>query len=399
MNSVASALRSGPRYLVSPWPWRAVSYVVLGGILSSITVLGIVPVLVLGPTRRLRAALWEPLLRVHCTRLRLIDPALADSADIRVRAAADNGRLPSLRQFAYVVGTAVSGGVVFVLATLACVVVAMLLVAPWLVRDDYFDLGPWIVDTTSQAWFVAAGGLLAGAVLLFVLGGWAALEAATARVLLVSDTDRWRQEAERIENSRSGLLEAEGFERELLESELHDRVQHRLVALSMSLGLAEAKDTDGPTGCLAANAHRQVDETLAELRAVLRGFSPRALVDRGLEPALVDLAADMPLEVTFDIRSGRHRLPPAVEHMSYVLVAEALTNIARHSDAYRVAVRGARTGSMWILSITDDGPGGAHISPGHGLDRLTRRVAALDGTLTLTSPPGGPTTLRMECPV
>ncbi|WP_040837487.1 sensor histidine kinase [Nocardia brevicatena] len=402
MNSVASALRAGPRYLVSSWPWRTVIYVALGGVLALVTLIGIVPLLALGLTRRLRAALWEPVLRAHCARLRLIDPVLAIRADARVRAAADNERLPSVRQLAYAVGAAVSGGAAFVLAALASAIVAILLVAPRLVRDDHFDLGPWTVDTASRAWPVAAIGFLAGVVLLVLLGCWAALEGAAARALLISDSDRWRHEAERIESSRSGLLEAEGFERELLESELHDRVQHRLVALSMSLGLTEAKDENGPAGRLAADAHRQVDETLAELRAVLRGFSPRALVERGLEPALVDLAADMPLDVTFDLEGGpdtHNRLPSAVEHMSYVLVAEALTNVARHTDAHRVVVHGARAGSTWTLRITDDGPGGAHIPPGHGIDRLTRRVAALDGTLTMTSPPGGPTTLRMECPV
>jgi signal transduction histidine kinase len=133
---------------------------------------------------------------------------------------------------------------------------------------------------------------------------------------------------------------------------------------------------------------------------VLLGYSPRALIERGLAPALADLVADVPLDV--DVRldglSGR-RLPTPVEHMSYVLVSEALTNAVRHAQAQQVIVRGDRAGGMWLLSVADDGVGGAQLSVGRGLDRLRGRLGALDGTLTVTSPVGGPTTIRMECPV
>ena len=394
---MGSALRTGPRYFFSPWPWRALLAVVCGGVLSALTVIGLVPVLLLGLTRSLRAALWEPMLRLHCMRLRLIDSDAAVRAETRVREASAAHRLPTLRHVTYIVATAVFGGAVVCLAALGFSVAAVLLVAPIIVRDDYFDFGPWVIDNSTAAWITAGVGLLATLLLLILVGAWSALEALLARSLLTPESDRWRHEAVRIESSRSALLEAEGFERELLESELHDRVQHRLVALSMNLGLTEAQDANSPAGRLAAEAHRQVDETLGELRAVLRGFSPRVLAERGLEPALTDLAADLPLDIHIDL--DNNRLPPAVEHMSYVLVAECLTNVARHADAARVDVRGSRTGSRWILNVTDNGPGGAHIVDGHGLDRLQRRLAALDGQLTVTSPPGGPTTIRMECTV
>ncbi|WP_245670660.1 sensor histidine kinase [Nocardia flavorosea] len=397
VTAMGAALRTGPRFLISTWPWRALLAVVCGAVLSALTVIGVVPIVLLGLTRSLRVALWEPMLRLHCMRLRLIDPDTAVRADTRVREASAAQRLPTFRHITYIVATAVFSGVVFCLAALGFSVAAVLLAAPIIVRDDYFDFGPWVIDDNAAAWTSAGVGLLATLVLLVLLGAWSALEALLARSLLTPDADRWRHEAVRIESSRSALLEAEGFERELLESELHDRVQHRLVALSMNLGLTEAQDADGPAGRLAAEAHRQVDDTLSELRAVLRGFSPRVLSERGLEPALTDLAADLPLDIHIDLDSNR--LPPAVEHMSYVLVAECLTNVARHTDAARVDVRGQRTGPRWILNVTDNGPGGAHIVDGHGLDRLRRRLAALDGQLTVTSPTGGPTTIRMECAV
>lgn len=399
-DSVGAALRTGPRYLGTRWPWRSLACLVVAGILSCATVIGIVPVLLLGLTRRLRTALWEPMLRAHCARLRLIDPSVAERAGAEVRTSADEQRVPTVRHVAYVLAAAVSGGVAALLAVFAVVIVGVLLAAPLVVRDDRFDLGAWTVETVSGAWGLALCGVVVLALLAVVAGGWAAAEAQLARLLLGFDADPWRLEAARLETTRSALLDAEGSERALLESELHDRVQHRLVALSMSLGLAEAADADGPAGRLAADAHRQVDETLAELRAVLLGYSPRALIERGLAPALADLVADVPLDV--DVRLdglSDRRLPAPVEHMSYVLVSEALTNAVRHARARHVTVRGGRVGGTWVLTVADDGVGGAQLAAGRGLDRLRGRVGAVDGTLAVTSPVGGPTTIRMECPV
>lgn len=399
-DSVGAALRTGPRYLGTRWPWRSLACLVVAGILSCATVIGIVPVLLMGLTRRLRTALWEPMLRAHCARLRLIDPSVAERADAEVRTSADEQRVPTVRHVAYVLAAAVSGGVAALLAVFAVVIVGVLLAAPLVVRDDRFDLGAWTVETVSGAWGLALCGVVVLALLAVVAGGWAAAEAQLARLLLGFDADPWRLEAARLETTRSALLDAEGSERALLESELHDRVQHRLVALSMSLGLAEAADVDGPAGRLAADAHRQVDETLAELRAVLLGYSPRALIERGLAPALADLVADVPLDV--DVRLdglSDRRLPAPVEHMSYVLVSEALTNAVRHARARHVTVRGGRVGGTWVLTVADDGVGGAQLAAGRGLDRLSGRVGAVDGTLAVTSPVGGPTTIRMECPV
>ncbi|MBU4616251.1 sensor histidine kinase [Prescottella equi] len=399
-DSVGAALRTGPRYLGTRWPWRSLACLVVAGILACATVIGIVPVLLLGLTRRLRTALWEPMLRAHCARLRLIDPSVAERADAEVRTSADEQRVPTVRHVAYVLAAAVSGGVAALLAVFAVVIVGVLLAAPLVVRDDRFDLGAWTVETVSGAWGLALCGVVVLALLAVVAGGWAAAEAQLARLLLGFDADPWRLEAARLETTRSALLDAEGSERALLESELHDRVQHRLVALSMSLGLAEAADADGPAGRLAADAHRQVDETLAELRAVLLGYSPRALIERGLAPALADLVADVPLDV--DVRLdglSDRRLPAPVEHMSYVLVSEALTNAVRHARARHVTVRGGRVGGTWVLTVADDGVGGAQLAAGRGLDRLRGRVGAVDGTLAVTSPVGGPTTIRMECPV
>lgn len=400
-GSVSAALRGGPRYLATRWPWLSLVCLVVAGLLSAITFLGALPVLLLGVTRRLRAGLWEPMLRAHCARLRLVDPAVAAHADRKILASAQENRLPTVRHVAYVALAAVSGALATTVAFFGVTVVVVLLAAPLVARDDHFDLGPWTVDTVAGAWMLTAAGFVCAVLLLLLAGGWAALESVMARQLLGFDADPWRVAAARLETARTGLLDAERSERALLESELHDRVQHRLVALSMSLGLAEAVDENGPAGRLASDAHRQVDETLAELRAVLLGYSPRALIDKGLEPALADLVANVPLEVTIalDGLGSSGRLPPPVEHMSYVLVSEALTNAVRHARARQVTVRGARIDGGWAMTVTDDGVGGAHTRPGGGLDRLGRRLEALDGTLVVTSPQAGPTTIRMECPI
>ncbi len=221
-DSVGAALRTGPRYLGTRWPWRALACLVVAGILSCATVIGIVPVLLLGLTRRLRTALWEPMLRAHCARLRLIDPSVAERAGAEVRTSADEQRVPTVRHVAYVLAAAVSGGVAALLAVFAVVIVGVLLAAPLVVRDDRFDLGAWTVETVSGAWDwrCARGGArppwrcrrwLGGC------GGAAGPTAARVRCRPVASRGR------RLETTRSALLDAEGSERALLESELHDR--------------------------------------------------------------------------------------------------------------------------------------------------------------------------------
>ncbi len=151
----------------------------------------------------------------------------------------------------------------------------------------------------------------------------------------------------------------------------------------MSLGLAEAADADGPAGRLAADAHRQVDETLAELRAVLLGYSPRALIEGGgLAPALADLVAGRPAGRRRPTRRAvRSGLARAVEHMSYVLVSEALTRGSARSGAARHGRGGGRVGGTWVLTVADDGGSGAHSSR-----RARPRQAAWSSSAPSTEP-------------
>jgi signal transduction histidine kinase len=195
-------------------------------------------------------------------------------------------------------------------------------------------------------------------------------------------------------------LSAVEQERRRIESDLHDRVQHRLVALALTLGIAEDLHGDDETGRLAADAHRQLDDTLAELRSVLLGILPRALTEHGLVAAVVDLIGPYPLPVSADF--GRtetpRRLPAALEQAAYLVINEALTNVVKHASATIVTIEADRQEGLWWIMIRDDGRGGATVGTGRGLAALTARAEAVNGTLTVDSPAGGPTEVRMRCP-
>jgi signal transduction histidine kinase len=232
-------------------------------------------------------------------------------------------------------------------------------------------------------WVVVAAAILLG---LHAVGNYAARGSRLARRVEV------------LETTRSGAVDAQDAELRRIERDLHDGAQARLVALGMSLGLAEQKLASDPEGAmqLVAEARVGVGEALQELRDLARGIHPPVLADRGLAAALATLAdrSALPVTVAVDLDG---RLPPAVESAAYFVAAEALANAAKHSGADRIAIDVTRRGDVLRVEIEDDGRGGADPAGG-GLTGLRRRVEALDGTLAVTSPPGGPTVVRAELP-
>lgn len=214
-----------------------------------------------------------------------------------------------------------------------------------------------------------------------------------------------------LTQTRAGAIAAHEAELGRIERDLHDGTQARLVALSMRIGLARRAVEADPKGArtLLDDAQRQAEEALAELRHVVRGIRPPILADRGLPGAVRALAAASGLRVTViadEIDTGP-RAPAAVEAAAYFVVAEALTNAARHSGSDRAEIRLAREGAWLRVTVRDEGKGGATQIPpasaiagagGSGLPGMHRRVAALDGRLTVTSPPGGPTIIEAELP-
>jgi signal transduction histidine kinase len=144
-------------------------------------------------------------------------------------------------------------------------------------------------------------------------------------------------------------------------------------------------------------AHEEAKRALQDLRDLARGLHPAVLTDHGLEAALPALAARCPIPTRVDVAVSP-RPAPAVESAAYFVVSEALTNVARHSQAANVQVTARRDGDLLTIDVRDDGTGSARVVPGGGLAGLTDRVEALDGRLTVSSPEGGPTVVHVEIP-
>ncbi|HSK36785.1 MAG TPA: histidine kinase, partial [Actinomycetota bacterium] len=218
--------------------------------------------------------------------------------------------------------------------------------------------------------------------------------------LLGPSQSQLRARVEALQASRDRAVDAAEAVRRRIERDLHDGAQQRLVALAKDLGMARAtleSESDPPAAtALVGEAHEEAKRALAELRDLARGIHPAVLADRGLDAAISALAARSPVPVGVDVTTGR--LPDPVESAAYFVVAEALANAAKHAQAAEIGVHIARHRDLLIVEVIDDGVGGADPSKGSGLRGLADRVAAVDGHLTVTSPPGGPTVIRAELP-
>jgi signal transduction histidine kinase len=208
-----------------------------------------------------------------------------------------------------------------------------------------------------------------------------------------------RARIEELRTSRARLVEAGDAERRRLERNLHDGAQSRLVALAIKLRLARARAEGEPQiATLLDESSAELQASLDELRELARGIHPAVLTDRGLRLALETLAsrAPVPVEVAGEIDDD---LPPPVATAIYFVVSEALANVAKYARARRAAVTVELGAGRAVVEVADDGVGGADIARGSGLRGLSDRVAALDGRLELSSPPGGGTRLRAEFPL
>ncbi|WP_394618890.1 sensor histidine kinase [Lentzea sp. JNUCC 0626] len=236
-------------------------------------------------------------------------------------------------------------------------------------------------------------------------GPLARLNAVVTRSLLgTSEQVRLRARVAHLATTRAENIDAQAGELRRIERDLHDGAQARLVSLGMSLGLAKQVLEDDPQAVrrMLSDAQAVTADALAELRDLVRGIHPPVLADRGLDGALRALALTNPVETTVDTRLPG-RLPAPVESAAYFAVSEALSNAMKHAHANLVRIeveftpRTADTGEL-VLRVTDDGRGGADVNAGQGLRGVARRLAAFDGTLTVHSPPGGPTEIRMSLP-
>jgi PAS domain S-box-containing protein len=210
-----------------------------------------------------------------------------------------------------------------------------------------------------------------------------------------------RQAAEReLRASRTRIVEAADAARRRLERDLHDGAQQRLVELALDLRMARSKledDDPGETRALIDAALEDLAAATRELRELARGIHPAALAEGGLRPALEGLVARSSVPASLRAVPER-RFAAAIEATAYFTVAEALTNSARYANAGRVEVEAAVTDGRLRVTVLDDGRGGADPAGGSGLRGLADRLAALDGSLEVTSVPDGGTMLVAEMP-
>ncbi len=227
-----------------------------------------------------------------------------------------------------------------------------------------------------------------------------ALDAALAGALLgPSRTGRLSAEVEHLGEARAHAVESAESERRRIERDLHDGLQPRLVSLALELGIARSRFEGDPdyARSLLEQAHEQAKIAIQDLRSLVRGIHPSVLDERGLDAALSALVASCAVPVRVNVRLLQRPGRPQ-EAVAYFVVAEAITNVTKHSGASAASVTITGDEALLRVLVEDDGSGCAAIEPGGGLAGLAARVAAIDGTLTLTSPPGGPTRVIAELP-
>lgn len=385
------------RFLTSAWPWRSLAYllsgVAFGAVAGTVLVLLAVAGLVLlavgvGVAVLLGVALSGiAVARVERWRLRLVD---SDPAPDPHRPPPRPGRRAWLstrlheavtwRELGF---TAVS---LVALWWMDLLVLGFALVLPFVIGVSPLD--------DPDVWPFGIIGLCMLPAAPYTLTAWAGARAALTRLLLAPRD----QELTRVRASRARLVDAFDAERRRIERDLHDGAQQRLVSLNVLLGLARLDAAPGSAvEHQLAEAQEQLTVAVQELRELSRGVHPKALTDHGLAAAVDNLAGRSSVPVEVDIRLP-HRLPPGVETTAYFVVAEALANVAKHSGARRAEVRARLRTDTLVLSVGDDGTGGADPAAGTGLTGLADRVEATDGRLWLSSPAGGPTLIHVELP-
>jgi signal transduction histidine kinase len=253
------------------------------------------------------------------------------------------------------------------------------------------------IDTWPLALALGAVGIPLLVVAPWICAGFAYGEAALARVLLAPGAGERR--VGELTRTRAAAADAQASELRRVERDLHDGAQARMVAVTMDLGLAREKlDSDPATAReLVEAAHGEATTAIAELRRLVAGIAPAVLADRGLDAALSSLVATCRVPVSVDIHLPE-RVPPAVEVAAYFVVAESLVNVQKHAAAGHARVHVRVQDGRLIVEVQDDGSGGADSAAGSGLVGLRQRVEALDGTLSVASPAGGPTLVRAEIP-
>jgi signal transduction histidine kinase len=421
------------RLLVSAWPWRSAGYllatppiavaaaaglavpavpwlVLAGGgypiaAIVLLVLLGAALIAALGPMiampigalarRRLRIADHRP---IYAARPRATAPGPAAWLRARYRNPA------AWRELGYACLLATVVPVLSLAALLALPLAGLFIAGPFLVLAQQPHGSPvalafGTVSTVGQTLPYLVAGLVLLPLVPYLVTLVAGADAAVARALLTEGQDeQLRAELTEVSRSRARLADAFEAERRRIERDLHDGAQQRLVSLTLQLGLALLDlPAHSPAAAAVAAAHEQAKQLMAELRELIHGIQPQVLTDLGLPAAIGDLADQSPIPVTVATDLAG-RLPGQVETTAYFVVAEALTNIAKHSGASSASVAARMRGDALTVEVSDNGRGAADPGRGTGLTGLADRTAVAGGRMLLSSPAGGPTILRVELP-
>lgn len=413
-SSVWQALARPHRLILTVWPWRSLGYLLSGAVVALVVLLTLalalflgVVTLVVGVGAVLLVALTYsgvPLGRVERRRLTLM--GLTEPVDPHVAVTEPGSRswlrtrrreAATWRELGYLLLMIGPLGLLDLLLPGVLLSAALsMLAAPLVVEvlGDRVDLFGWVVDTRAEAWPATLVGVLVLVLSTYVITAYAAGRAALARMLLGASEEEASRALAVARDSRARLVRAFDAERSRIERELHDGVQQQLVALAATIGLAR-HEAGSPRLDQAAD---QVRDALAALRETVHELDPPVLRERGLPGALERVARRSSLEVTVNAVLPE-RLDAAMERSVYFAVCELLGNAEKHASASRVEVRLRLVGGVLLAEVRDDGEGGA--APGDGgtgLIGIADRLAVYDGTLTMSSPAGGPTVATIEVP-
>ncbi|MGI5489769.1 histidine kinase [Microtetraspora malaysiensis] len=369
--------------------WRGLGYL-LGSLFTAAVALFVLPVLIVP----MMARAWASWHRRRADRLLLSPP----SGPVRVGTWRVLGWL----------GTCIVTGLAFGFVAVLCAgnAVATAVTVPfWWALPAGTRAGGFAAGVPLTGWGTALNLGTVQFVIFAALTYWlvpplARLHARICVALLSpSAAERLAQRVETLTETRAGAMNAHGAELRRIERDLHDGTQARLVAIAMRLGVARESLGEDPemVGRLLREAHEGTEEAMAELRTVIRTIYPPILADRGLAGALTALGTRSAIDTTLDI-GDLGTIPAAVETVAYFTIAETLTNAVKHSQATRTAVLVARNGDRLSIEVTDDGIGGADETLGTGIAGIRHRVLALDGTIHIHSPAGGPTTITVSLP-
>ncbi|MFC4908509.1 sensor histidine kinase [Actinomadura gamaensis] len=415
MDAMTALRRRG--FLASARPWRSLAYLVTSSVPGALVLTVVVAVLLVGGTLSsvlvglpMLAALafaGIPVAAFERWRLRLVDaapvadphrapdrPGVGGWLATRIREAA------TWRELGFTLLLAIVLWPLDLAVAAAGAAVPFALLTAWMpvLSGGRRGLLPGLaIHTPAQALAAVPAGIVLLAGGAYLVTATAAARAALTRRLLAPRPDEAARLLAEVTGSRARLVSAFEAERRRIERDLHDGAQQRLVAVATSLGLALLDLAPGPAADHVAHAHEQARHALTELRELIHGIHPQVLTQHGLPAAIQDAADRSPIPVDLSL-TIQGRLPADAEATGYFVVCEALANIARHSGARRAWIVAEHRGDTLHLEIGDDGAGGADPSRGSGLTGLSDRLAVVGGTLALSSPPGGPTSLNVELP-